>query len=57
MSNINDLHFVSTKKMEEFKLKAHVGPYTVNIREEENEWDEILKQMKFKQRFTWSYDP
>lgn len=57
MLNMDDLHFVSSKKKTQFKLKSHVGPYIVNTRVETKEVDKLLKEMKFKLKFTWYYDP
>lgn len=54
---MDELHFVSSKRKEQLKLKAHVGPYIVNTRAVAKEVDEILKLMKFKLHFTWYYDP
>jgi len=54
---MDELHFVSNKKKEQFKLKDNVGPYIVNTIATKKEVETILKQMKFKLSFTWSYDP
>lgn len=51
------LHFVSRKNKAQFKLKAHIGPFIVNTRASVKEEDNLLKQMKFRLIFTWSYDP
>ena len=57
MLNMDELHFVSSKRKAQFKLKAHVGPYIVNTIAIEREVDEILNHMKFKLSFTRYYDP
>lgn len=57
MLNTDEIHFVSSNKKEQFKFKAHFGPYIVNTRETSKEVDELLKKMKFKLRFTGYYDP
>ena len=55
--NMDDFHFVSMKQKEKFKLKAQLGPFIINTRATAKEKDNLLKQMKFKLSFTWSYDP
>lgn len=32
MMNIDDIHFFSSKKKSQFKLKAQIGPFIVNTR-------------------------
>ena len=56
MLNMDEIHFVSNKKKSQFKIKAQVGPYIVNTRAAAKEVEAILKKMKFKTSFTWSYD-
>ena len=57
MLNMYEFHFVSNKNKAQFELKENVGPYIVNTRAMTKEVEEILNQMKFKPRFTWSYYP
>jgi len=54
---MDELHFFSNKKKAQFKLKESVGPYIINTKVVVKEVEGILKQMKFKPSFTWSYDP
>ena len=55
--NMHDLYFVSRKQKTQFTLKAQIGPFIVKTRVAAKEADILLKQMKFKSSFTWSYDP
>jgi len=55
--NVDDVHFVSKKQKAQFKLKAQVDSFIANTRAVEREVNNLLKQMKFKMSFSWSYDP
>jgi len=55
--NMDELHFVWTKKKSHFKLKAQIEPFICNTRASVKEAGILLKQMKFKLSFTWPYDP
>jgi len=55
--NVDEVHFVATKKKSQFKLKAQVGHFICNTRETREEVDRLLKEMKFGLSFTWSYNP
>jgi len=57
MLNMDEVHFVSYKKKELFKLKTHIWPYIINTKVAAKEIEEILSHMKFKHNFSWSYDP
>ena len=57
MMNVEDVHFVSRKQKDQFKLKAQFDPFITNTRSAGREVDNLLKQMKFKLSFSWSYDP
>lgn len=57
MINMDEMHFVSTKKKSEFKIKTQAGHFSSNARTIEKVGDVLLKQMKFKLNFSWSYDP
>lgn len=43
MININDMHFVISKRKSQFKRKAHVGPFVCNTRTTRKEVDILLK--------------
>lgn len=55
--NMDDLNFVSSKQKSQFNLKAQISPFIVNTKAVAKEAYILLKQMNFKLRFTWSYDP
>lgn len=55
MIHMDDLHFFVEKNKSQFKVKAQGGPFTYNTRATGKEVDFLLKQMKFKLSFTWSY--
>ena len=57
MTNMDYLHFVSNKKKYQLKLKTQIGPFIANTIAATKEEYFLLKQMKFKLCFTWSYDP
>ena len=57
MIDVDELHFIFTKKKAQFKIKTQVGPFICNIRAAGEEVDNILKGMGFIHSFTWSYDP
>lgn len=57
MLNIDEVIFLSYNKKAKFKIKAHIGPYLINVRVATKEIDAILSQMKFKLSFSCSYDP
>jgi len=54
---MDDLHFLVAKRKYQFKIKAHVGPFICNTKTTTKEENILLKQMKFKLSFIWSYDP
>ena len=54
---MDEVHFVSSKKKSQFKLKAKVGTFICNTRFAGREADKILKSMNLQPKFTWSYDP
>jgi len=56
MMNMDEFHFVSVKKKSQFKVKAQIASFIYNTRATTNEANLLLKQMKFKLSFTWSYD-
>ena len=57
MFNFDEVHFVSTKKKSQFRIKMKVGPFICNNNIIGEEADIILKEMNFSLSFTWSYDP
>ena len=54
---MDDLHFVVANKKSQFKIKTQVGPFIYNTMEVGKEANFLLKKMKFKLNFTFSYDP
>ena len=56
MINMNEVHFVSSKKKSQFKLKAKVGSFICNTRSACTEVDRLLKNMNLQPSFTWYYD-
>lgn len=57
MINMDEIHFVSSKKNSQFKLKAKVGTFICNTRFASTEVEKLLKSMNLQLSFTWSYDP
>ena len=57
MMNMDDFHFVSRNQKEQLNMNTHISPFIVNSRETMKEVDNLLKQMRLKLSFTWSYDP
>ena len=57
MIDADKLHFVSTKKKSQFRIKSQIGPFICNRRVAGAKADGIPKEMKFTHSFTWSYDP
>jgi len=57
MINMDEMHFVLAKKKSQFSIKTQVGLFICNARKTTKEEDLLLKKMKFKLRFSWSYDP
>ena len=57
MINMDEVHFVSSKKKSQFKLKAKVGTFICNTKSADTNTDRLLKNMNLQPSFTWSYDP
>lgn len=57
MLNMDEIHFVTTKKKSQFKIKTQIGPFICINMETREESDKFLKEMQFSLSFTWSYDP
>lgn len=43
MINIDQLHFVSTKKKSQFKIKTQIGPFICNARVAGKEVEDLVK--------------
>jgi hypothetical protein len=56
MINSDDIHFVSLKKKQKFKLKGQIGCFICNSRDT-GEADRLLREMNFEVSFLWNYDP
>ena len=57
MLNSNEIHFVSTKKRSQFRIKTHIGSFVCNNISAGEEADKLLKEMRFRLIFAWPYDP
>jgi hypothetical protein len=57
MINSDEIHFVAAKKKSQIRIKTQTGPFICNRKVAGEEVDTLLRQMKFTQSFTWSYDP
>ena len=55
--NSNEVIFLSSRKITQFKIKYQLGPFICNNREVGQEAEKILQQMNFKSSFMWQYDP
>jgi len=55
--NSDDVNFVLAKKRTQFKVKNQLSPFICNSREEGQEANLIMQQMKFQNNFMWRYDP
>jgi hypothetical protein len=57
MINSDDIHFVSLKKKQHLRIKGQISSFICNSRDNGEEVDKLLKEMKFIMSFTWHYDP
>ena len=57
MIDADEVLFVSAKKKSQFRIKSQIGPFICNNRATWDEAYKMLKEMKFANSFTWSYDP
>ena len=55
--NSDDIHFVSLKKKQQLRIKGQIGSFICNSRGAGEEYDRMLKEMKFLMSFPWHYDP
>jgi hypothetical protein len=57
MINSDDIHFVAFKKKQQLRIKGQIGSFICNNRAAGEEANKLLQEMKFRQSFTWHYDP
>jgi hypothetical protein len=57
MVNLDDIHFVATKKKSQLKIKTQIDPFICNNRSVGEEGDNLLKHMRFTLSSTWTYEP
>jgi hypothetical protein len=57
MINSDDIHFVSTNKKQQLRIKIQIGSFICNNSAAREEANNLLKHMNFSLSFTWNYDP
>lgn len=57
MINMDFVQFLVAKHKSQFIVKTHVGLFICKDKATKKEADILLKQIKFKLSFFWSYDP
>jgi type IV secretory pathway TrbF-like protein len=57
MVKSDGIHFIAAKKNQQLRIKTQIGHFICNIRSVGEEVDNLLKQMRFIQIYTWEYDP
>lgn len=57
MINVDEIHFVATKKKSQFRIRSQIGPLICNNRVAGEEADNRLKEMTFTHSLSCSYNP
>jgi hypothetical protein len=57
MINSDNIHCMSFKKKQQLRIRGQIGSFICNNRVADEEANKFLQEMKFKQIFSWHYDP